>query len=233
MTNHGEKEYYTDEVNADAEIVEVKARKLQKSGSSKIIAGVCGGISHYLEVNPIFLRILFSLSVFIAGWGLVAYVIAAFLLPQDASRYLSDKFTESKLKYFEIRSSIAILIIFIGIYWFLSDLGIFTYIRFFGLSFTVLLPFTLAAAGLSFLIKSTKLNRNSVEEYNIKFTRSATNKRLTGICGGLSEYLRIDSAALRTVSVFSLLLTGGLSGIVYLIMYISVPLEKEGISNAQ
>jgi phage shock protein C len=57
-----------------------------------------------------------------------------------------------------------------------------------------------------------------------KLYRSQTDKMLGGVCGGLSKYLRVDLTIVRLFFVV-LTLLGGFGPLVYLIMWIIVPLE--------
>lgn len=52
-------------------------------GSSKVIAGVCSGISEYLDIqDPIWIRLIFVLTIFMSiGTGILIYIILAALLP--------------------------------------------------------------------------------------------------------------------------------------------------------
>ncbi len=58
-------------------------RKLMRSRTHKVIAGVCGGIAEYLDVDPTVVRVLYvAASVFSALFpGLLAYIILTFLMP--------------------------------------------------------------------------------------------------------------------------------------------------------
>ena len=57
---------------------------------------------------------------------------------------------------------------------------------------------------------------------NKKLYRSNHDKKLAGICGGLGEYLQIDSTIIRLI--FVLLAFGGLAGLwIYLIMALIIP----------
>ena len=55
-------------------------KRLSRSRSDRIIAGVCGGIGEYLGVDPTVIRIL---AVVIPGFGWLAYFICAVLMPQE------------------------------------------------------------------------------------------------------------------------------------------------------
>jgi phage shock protein C len=57
-------------------------KKLYRS-SDRIIAGVCGGIAEYLDVDPTVIRVLYVvLSLFTVGFpGLLLYIILMILIP--------------------------------------------------------------------------------------------------------------------------------------------------------
>lgn len=57
------------------------AKKLYLSDSDKKIAGVCGGIAEYFDVDPILIRLIWIILVFCLGSGVIAYLIAWLLLP--------------------------------------------------------------------------------------------------------------------------------------------------------
>ena len=59
------------------------ARRLTRSRRHKILAGVCGGIAEYLDVDPTMVRVVYVFaSIFSALFpGVLAYIILAFLMP--------------------------------------------------------------------------------------------------------------------------------------------------------
>ena len=58
-------------------------KKLYRSNSKKIIAGVCGGIAEYLNVDPTVVRLICALLCLGGGSGIILYIIAAVLMPED------------------------------------------------------------------------------------------------------------------------------------------------------
>lgn len=60
-----------------------KVRRLYRSGKDKIIAGVCGGLGEYLNVDPVIIRLLWATSIFIYGTGLLLYIIAWIIIPRN------------------------------------------------------------------------------------------------------------------------------------------------------
>ena len=57
-------------------------RKLYRSNTNRMICGVCGGIGEYLNVDPTLVRLIWAL-VACSGAGVVAYLLAAVIIPQD------------------------------------------------------------------------------------------------------------------------------------------------------
>ncbi len=58
-------------------------RKLYRSGKDKMICGVCGGLGDYLNVDPTLIRLLWVLLTCWAGMSIVAYLVAAIIIPME------------------------------------------------------------------------------------------------------------------------------------------------------
>jgi phage shock protein C len=58
-------------------------RVVRRSRRERVIAGVCGGIGHYLGVDPVLLRIAFMILALANGLGVVAYVVAWVAIPEE------------------------------------------------------------------------------------------------------------------------------------------------------
>ena len=57
-------------------------KRLRKSRDKKL-CGVCGGIAEYLDMDPTIVRIIWLVLVLCAGTGVLAYIIAAILMPNS------------------------------------------------------------------------------------------------------------------------------------------------------
>jgi len=60
------------------------APRLHRSSTERVIAGVCGGLAEYFEVDPSLVRLGFVVGTLWAGLGLVLYAIMAIVVPIDA-----------------------------------------------------------------------------------------------------------------------------------------------------
>lgn len=58
-----------------------------------------------------------------------------------------------------------------------------------------------------------------------KIHRSKTNRMITGICGGLAEYLNIDATIVRILLVVASFISGGLTALAYIVCYFIIPEE--------
>lgn len=59
-------------------------KKLYRSESDKKLAGVCGGLADYLSVDVTIIRLIWALVCIFGGTGLIAYLIAALIIPTES-----------------------------------------------------------------------------------------------------------------------------------------------------
>ncbi|MDP9146876.1 MAG: PspC domain-containing protein [Acidobacteriota bacterium] len=64
----------------------VPVKRLMRSVTDKKIAGVCGGLAEYFDIDPTLVRVLWLVTLFFAGTGLLAYVILWIVLPVAPAR---------------------------------------------------------------------------------------------------------------------------------------------------
>ena len=58
-------------------------KRLYKSSTDKKLDGVCAGVAEYFGIDPTVIRLLWALAVLFAGCGLLAYIVAAIILPRN------------------------------------------------------------------------------------------------------------------------------------------------------
>ncbi|NLJ78221.1 MAG: PspC domain-containing protein [Tissierellia bacterium] len=59
-------------------------RKLKRSNSNKMIAGVCGGIGEYFNIDPVIVRLIWASLFFIPhSPGFLLYLLCAIIIPRD------------------------------------------------------------------------------------------------------------------------------------------------------
>lgn len=62
--------------------MEMQNKKLAKSRNDRKLCGVCGGFAEYMNLDPTVVRLIWVLLSFCAGGGLIAYIIAALIMPE-------------------------------------------------------------------------------------------------------------------------------------------------------
>lgn len=60
-------------------------KKLYRSRVNRKLAGVCGGIAEYFNVDPTIIRLVFVILAICAGCGLLAYLLAWIIVPEQHS----------------------------------------------------------------------------------------------------------------------------------------------------
>ena len=60
-------------------------KTLCRSSSDKMVAGVCGGIASYFNIDPSLVRMGFAAFSLLAGSGLLLYILAAVIIPDEAN----------------------------------------------------------------------------------------------------------------------------------------------------
>ncbi|MEK6650165.1 MAG: PspC domain-containing protein, partial [Bacteroidota bacterium] len=57
------------------------SKRLTRSSTDRVLAGVCGGLGHYLNVDPLFIRLGWVLMVLAGGFGVLLYLAWIFIVP--------------------------------------------------------------------------------------------------------------------------------------------------------
>ena len=62
----------------------METKRLYRSNTNKVFAGICGGLGEYMNVDPALLRLFWLLVVIFSGVvpGIVAYFLAIFIIPR-------------------------------------------------------------------------------------------------------------------------------------------------------
>jgi len=60
-------------------------KRLYRSQKDRMIWGVCGGLAHYFNIDPVVVRLIFVLTTIFWGFGLIVYIILAIVVPLESS----------------------------------------------------------------------------------------------------------------------------------------------------
>lgn len=138
---------------------------LFRSTTNKIIAGVCGGLGEFFEIDPTIVRVVFILITVFGGSGILIYLILWLIIPKHISasepkenlkagaqeiRQAAQNFaSQIRLKGNQnSRQWLGIMILIFGLIFLLQNFGFYDYIN-----FNRLWPIFLIVIGLLILFK--------------------------------------------------------------------------------
>ncbi len=65
-------------------------KKLYRSNRDKMLGGVAGGLAEYFAIDPTLVRIIFVVSLFAGGAGVIAYIIMWIVVPEEPFTFPSS-----------------------------------------------------------------------------------------------------------------------------------------------
>lgn len=66
-------------------------RKLTRSRSARMLAGVCGGLAQFFGLDASLVRIAYAiLTIFTAFAGVPVYILMWIIIPEEKNRYSND-----------------------------------------------------------------------------------------------------------------------------------------------
>ena len=60
-------------------------KRLYRIEEGKMVAGVCGGVAEYFNIDPTLVRLGWVLVICFAGAGIVAYIAGAIIMPEKST----------------------------------------------------------------------------------------------------------------------------------------------------
>ena len=106
--------------------LEPQARRLYRSRKEKMVAGVCGGLAQYFNVDPVILRVAFVALGVASGVGLLAYIILAIVVPERPTDEPEPVFTSSSVRGGS--EVLAYILVFVGAVVLMRNLHVLTFI---------------------------------------------------------------------------------------------------------
>lgn len=137
--------------------------RLTRSSTDKIIAGVCGGLAEYLEIDPVLVRLAFIVLFFASGIGIPIYIILWIVMPQGENeaivgseviqKNINDigETVQSGARRLGKPGTVGLILLLLGAYFLLSEIGLFNWI-----SGAVFWPLVIIGIGIYLLVKRSK-----------------------------------------------------------------------------
>lgn len=133
--------------------------KLYRSETNRVIAGVCGGLGEYFNIDPTILRIIIIFITLFGGSGIILYIILWIVIPtkstlgKNSDDYIKANVEEIKEKSKTVTGRdthfiLGLILVVLGLTFLLENLGFYTFRYIWRLW-----PIFLIILGLSVLIK--------------------------------------------------------------------------------
>jgi len=211
-------------------------RRLHKSRADRMLDGVCGGVAEYFNLDSTLVRLAWVLLILVGGMGILLYIVAMIIMPVNRGESPAPPVAarERNSKFW------GILLIAVGTIWFLGNLGIPLWHRWWGLAWDVALPVLLILAGVAFMFGG----RNSLTAapvppvapespavapvppvHRARLFKSRAERKIFGVCGGIAEYFSIDPTIVRLLFIVASFVSFGFMLLLYCIMAIVTPRE--------
>ncbi len=203
-------------------------KRLLRSRRDRVIAGVCGGVAHYIGLDPMLVRLLWIFLTLITGVGpgIILYLAAIFIIP------------ESKEEEMEAARRVpgsvlwGLLLVVIGCY--------LLWRTFWGEVIARFLPGWVAAWDVAWGVARGSaaavvliglglflvLGISRRGEASPVLARSRQERVLAGVCGGLGRYLGVDPVWVRLGWVLLTLASFWVGVLAYLAAALLIPEEK-------
>lgn len=216
-------------------------RRLYKSRRDRKIDGVCGGIAEYFDLDPTIVRVVWVLFTLLYGTGFFLYIAAMIIMSPNPDHLVPiQPTTTHPERKMESRRFWGILLILIGALVLMTNLGWFAAFDWWHLSWEVMFPIMLILIGLWFIYYQTRKpvfeNVPPSPEGTIppvegtyarkELTRSITDRKLFGVCGGIAKYFNLDPTLVRIVYVLLVIGSVGWGLLLYIILAFLLPEEK-------
>ena len=178
---------------------ETEPKRLYRSHRDRMIAGVCGGVAEYFNIDPAIVRIIWVLSCFTGGIGIILYLAALVIVPLNPEQSEAKKKEPSR----DSKALIGALLIVLGI--------------------IILAHIALIAVGLALIFFRGRDNEIPPSNEVKRLYRRGTGRMFLGVASGTADYFHIDPTIARLCWAGALFITGGVMLIVYFVLYFVLP----------
>jgi phage shock protein C len=216
-------------------------RRLYRSRSHRMLAGVCGGLAEYFSIDVTVVRLVWAILTLFGGWGILVYVAAVLIMPLPPETAQAEAATPPPAPQREPSSAFwGILLIVVGCLWVSANLGFHIFVPWWGFPWRGGIGVLLIIAGVVYLVTrgtspvgvqseaaatSQQGSGASSGSYTGRLMRSHSANIIFGVCGGIAEYLRIDPVLVRLVVVVAAFGSFGLMVLLYLLFAGVLPLD--------
>ena len=80
--------------------------RIRRDPFNKVLGGVCSGMAHYFDIDPVIIRLIMAMLFFYFGLGLVAYIIAWAIIPAAKSK--SELYNDAPPTFHDVTRNVAL-----------------------------------------------------------------------------------------------------------------------------
>jgi len=202
-------------------------KRLFRSSSDRVFAGVCGGLAEYFVVDALLVRLAWVVFSLVGGAGLIGYIIAMIVIPKDSEKPITTKTRSTdgaKLAGYSL--------IIIGLMFLLKQMGVFYYFQIYRFPWQLVLALLLIGLGAYIIFHDKNSDEPFVASSGIfgRLVRIHEGKMLAGVCMGLATYFNIDVTIMRLIWVIVTLSSGGLGILAYIFFMIVLPYDSQKLN---
>ena len=202
-------------------------KHLYRSHANRVLGGVCGGLGHYFNIDPVLIRLVWLLLILFGGIGLVLYLIAWVIIPVEKGSEAveggtGDRAGQGKGRFWWGLALVVMGVVIWGgsqfrfIYWPMIP-GVRLHSRDF-------VPLALLLVGVYLLYTFGRAASGVAVNQEKRLYRSRDERKIGGVCGGIAAYFQIDATLVRVLFVAGCFFY--LAGLlVYVVLLVSLPEE--------
>jgi phage shock protein C len=152
-------------------------KRLYRSRTNRFLAGVCGGIAEYLDIDPALVRVVWVLLTIFGGWGIILYVAAMIIVPLNPSTSPAGTTQPSDATAAQL---LGILLVVLGCFFLLVNLDVFSFHELKRLLWNYALPASLIGAGIFLLLRRSRSDEPSAPPPATPDQSSDVQEKTTG-----------------------------------------------------
>jgi phage shock protein PspC (stress-responsive transcriptional regulator) len=176
------------------------------------------------------MRLLFVLLTFLGGSGILIYIASLIIIPNNPDQTIP----ETRENIIKDKSLFwGSLLVIVGLFLLFRQLGLFYSFHFWQIPWQSVWAIMFIIVGVVLLFNKTRTDKTEGvgTDSEKKLYRSRSQKMVSGVCGGLSEYFDVDVSVIRVLWVIGTLLSIGLGLLAYVVMLIIFPEQPEELDD--
>jgi phage shock protein C len=127
-------------------------RKLFRSNTNRVLAGICGGLAEYMDVDPTIVRLVWILLTLLGGSGLLLYIVLYFIVPRKPLEPAGTVIEEPHHD-FTAAGIFGLIFIAVGVIILLDNLDLISFHHWWCMGWEFFFPGILILAGIYFLTR--------------------------------------------------------------------------------